>query len=409
MNETVAFDPLSPEFAENPYRTYRALRETDKPHYFAAQDMWLLSRYEDIKAVATNPKLVRSLEGLESAAEARERQRRANWHDMPYHERFVQFSLLDSDGPVHRRLRKLVFGAFTPDALSHLERHIEAFVQSRLNQLSDRDEVEFIEDFAAAIPGYVIGRLLGVDEADCPQLRVWSEQVVQFFDVDRSDERKEIAETATREFHQFLSDLRAERRQAPRDDLISRMIEDERNGHYSDDEFISTCMLILMAGHGSTIDVLGTGMHTLLTHPTTLEHLRPDPTALPGAIDEMFRFESPLPFFHRHALEDTAIRDHDFPAGTTFGLLYGAGNRDPAVFSDADQFDITRRPNRHLGFGMGAHLCLGNNLAKLNMRVIFAALLKRFSRIELVDETVLYKRGLSVRGVEALRIAWHAC
>ena len=408
MNETVAFDPLSPAFAADPYRTYRALREADKPQYFAAQDMWLLSRFEDVKAVATNPKMVRSLEGLESTEAARERQRRANWHDMPYHERVVQFSLLDSDGAVHRRLRKQVFGAFTTDALAGLEPSIEAFVETRLDRLADRDEIEFIEDFAAAIPGFVIGRLLGVDEADCPQLRIWSEQVVQFFDVDRSDEKKEIAETATREFYHFLSDLRAERRKAPRDDLISRMIEDERRGLYTDDEFISTCMLILMAGHGSTIDVLGTGMLTLLTNPEAFALLRAEPAALPGAIDEMFRFEPPLPFFHRHALEDTVIRGHEFPAGTTFGLLYGAANRDPAAFSQPERFDPSRKPNRHLAFGMGAHLCLGNNLAKLNMRVIFSALMRRFSRIELADEAVRYKRGLSVRGVEALRIGWQA-
>ena len=406
MSEAVAFDPLSPEFSADPYRTYRALREADKPYYFAAQDMWLLSRFEDIKAVAANPEMVRSLDGLENAEEARERQRRANWHDMPYHERVVQFSLLDSDGAVHRRLRKQVFGAFTSDALAGLEPRIAAFVEARLDRLSDLEEIEFIEDFAAAIPGFVIGRLLGVDDADCPQLRIWSEQVVQFFDVDRSDARKEIAETATREFYHFLSDLRAERRKVPRDDLISRMIEDERNGLYTDDEFISTCMLILMAGHGSTIDVLGTGMHTLLTQDDAMAQLRAYPDALPGAIDEIFRFEPPLPFFHRHALEETAIRGHSFPAGTTFGLLYGAGNRDPAAFSEPDQFDIARRPNRHLAFGMGAHLCLGNNLAKLNMRVTFSALLQRFSRIEATDQTVRYKRGLSARGVEALRICW---
>ncbi len=407
MPEPVAFDPLSAEFAADPYGTYRALRQADKPHYFAAQDMWLLSRFEDVRAVAKNPKMVRSLAGLESDEAAKARQRRANWHDMPYHERVVQFSLLDSDGDVHRRLRKQVFGAFTSQALEGLEPDIEAYVKARLDRLSDRDEFDFIEDFAAAIPGFVIGRLLGVAEVDCPQLRIWSEQIVQFFDVDRSDERKQIAENATREFYHFLADLKAQRSKAPRDDLISRMLEDDKRGLYSEDEFISTCMLILMAGHGSTIDVLGTGMHTLLTHPEAMEAIRADPDALPGALDEIFRFEPPLPFFHRHALEDTTIRGHQFPAGTTFGLLYGAANRDPEAFANPDHFDIGRRPNRHLAFGLGAHLCLGNNLAKLNMRVIFGAVLKRFSQIELSDDPVGYKRGLSVRGVEALRIAWH--
>jgi len=128
--DAIAFDPLSAEFAADPYSTYRALREADKP--------WLLSRFEDVKTIATNPKMVRSLDGLESTEAACERQRRANWHDMPYHERVVQFSLLDSDGDVHRRLRKQVFGAFTSQALAGLEPSIEGFVEARLDRIADR-------------------------------------------------------------------------------------------------------------------------------------------------------------------------------------------------------------------------------------------------------------------------------
>ena len=403
---TVTFDPLSPEFARDPYRVYRDLRAADEPQYFPAHDMVLLSRYEDVAAIATNPQMVRSLDGHESAEEARERQRRANWHDMPYHERVVQFSLLDSDGAVHRRLRKQIFGAFTTGAITGLEAEIQTFVDTLLGTLQDRDTIEFIEDFAAHIPGFVIGRLLGVPAEHAPQLRLWSEQVVQFFDVDRSDERKQIAETATREFFEFLTDLKTQRTHAPQDDLISRMLIDERSGLYTEDEFISTCMLILMAGHGSTIDVLGTGMHTLLTQPDTMQTLREDPTRLPTAIQEMFRYEPPLPFFHRHALEDTRVRDHHFPAGTTFGLLYGAANRDPAQFTAPDKFDPNRSPNRHLAFGLGAHLCLGNNLARMNMRVTFETLLRRFTALDLASDTITYKRGLSVRGVTALPIRW---
>jgi cytochrome P450 len=401
-----AFDPLSPAFAADPYRTYRMLREADAPTYFAAQDMVLLSRYEDVAAIATNPAMVRSLEGIESPEQARERQTRANWHDMPFHERVVQFSLLDSDGAVHRRLRKQVFGAFTNASLGGMEPTIQAFVDDLLDSLAEREQIDFIADFAAHIPGFVIGHLLGVPPEHATQLRLWSERVVQFFDVDRSDTRKQIAETATREFYAFLSDLKAERTKRPRNDLISKMIRDEQDGFYTEDEFISTCMLILMAGHGSTIDVLGTGMHTLLTHPDALHSLRADPAALPHAIQEMFRYEPPLPFFHRHALTETTLRGHTYPAGTTFGLLYGAANRDGAAFPAPDTFDITRTPKRHLAFGLGAHLCLGNNLARLNMRIIFETLLRRFQTLELADAAVTYKRGLSVRGVTALPIHW---
>lgn len=401
---TFTFDPLSPAFARDPYATYAHLRERDEPFWFADQDMFLLSRYEDVAAIATNPAMLRSLAGIESESEAKERQRRANWHDMPYHERVVQFSLLDSDGAIHRRLRRQIFGEFSVRALAPLEVDIQSFVDGLLDESADQPEIDFIADFAAHVPGHVIGRLLGAPAEDAAQLREWSEQVVRFFDVDRSDTKKQIAETATREFHHYLEDLKAERARAPIDDLISKMIGEERAGHYTGDELISTCMLILMAGHGSTIDVLGSGMHTLLTHSNATARLRADPSLLPNAIQEMFRYESPLPFFHRHATEDVAIRGRHFPAGTTFGLLYGAANRDPRQFDAADTFDIDRTPNRHLAFGLGAHLCLGNNLARLNMRIIFETLLRRFEVIELAADEITYKPGLSVRGPEALPI-----
>ena len=404
----VHFDPLSSAFAADPYSAYRKLREADAPYYYADQDMVLLSRYEDVRAVAANPMMVRSLDGIETGAEARERQVRANWHDMPFHERVVQFSLLDSDGAIHRRLRKQVFGAFTNAGLEGMEPTIQAFVDSLLDGLADHEQFDFIADFAAHIPGFVIGHLLGVPAEHATQLRVWSEQVVQFFDVDRSEARKATAENATREFYIFLSELKAARTRSPRRDLISKMIADEQNGLYTEDEFISTCMLILMAGHGSTIDVLGTGMYALLTHPAATANLRRDPSALPRAIQEMFRYEAPLPFFHRHALSETSLRGHTYPAGTTFGLLYGAANRDPDIFDAPDRFDIDRQPNRHLAFGLGAHLCLGNNLARLNMRVIFETLLARFPAIELAGDDVTYKAGLSVRGIKTLPVSTSA-
>jgi len=403
--QRIEFDPLGADFRADPYATYRALRERDAPYYYAAQDMWLLSRYADVAEIARDPSMVRSLRGIEDDAALAERQRAANFYDMPYHERFVQFSLLDSDGALHRRLRKQVFGAFQARQLDGLAPTISGFVDELLMALGNRSDVDFIGDFALHIPGFVIGQFLGVPKDDCPQLRVWSEHVVRYFDVNRTAEAKARAEKATYEFHDYLIDLKAERMRRPQDDLISRMITDNAAGWHSDDEFISTCMLILMAGHGSTIDVLGSGMHTLLRNPGIMHNLRTEPSHLPNAIEEMFRYESPLPFFHRHSTRDVTIGGQEFPAGTTFGLLYGSANRDPVQFADPDTFDPWRHPNRHLAFGMGAHLCLGNNLAKLNMRIIFEKLLAASDEIVLADENVLYKPGLSVRGPESLMVA----
>ncbi|MEP0519984.1 MAG: cytochrome P450 [Hyphomicrobiales bacterium] len=403
------FDPLSRNFSADPYSIYARLRDAEEPYFFEQQNMWLLSRYDDVSAVTTDPSMVRSLVGFKSAKDLKAMQREANWHDMPYHERVVQFSLLDSDGDIHRRLRKQVFGSFLGANVAGLELMVQSYVDRLLDSLVDRERIDFIGDFAAHIPGFVIGKLLGAPEADCPQLRLWSEQIVQFFDVDRSDERKDIAENATKEFFFYLEDLKNERKSAPKNDLISKMLVDEEAGFYSEDEFISTCMLILMAGHGSTIDVLGSGMHTMMNHPDAARSLRAKPDMLPTAIQEIFRYEPPLPFFHRHATREFELRGRVYPAGTTFGLLYGAANRDPRCFERAGEFLIDRDPNRHLAFGRGAHLCLGNHLARLNMKVIFGTLLRRFSAFEFLDKEVVYKRGLSIRGPEALNISWKKC
>ena len=399
------FAPLSPEFARSPYPFYSALRGRPGLTYFADFDIWLASRYEDVATLVNDCSLVRSLEGFASPDQLAATQRAGNWHDMPHHQRFVQFSLLDSDGPVHDRLRRLVFALFTPVMIDRLRGQIAAFIDSLLDRVMDLREIEFVGELASALPGHIIGRLLGVPDEDCPRLRIWSENIVQFFDIDRSDDRKQRAESNTTEFYHYLLTLKSERERRPREDLISSLIAAERAGALSEDEFISTCMLILMAGHGSTIDVLGTGLHSLLRAPDQMARLRDDPKLIRTAIPEMFRFEAPLPFFHRFATRQFQLKDQSFAPGTKVGLLYGSANRDPAQFDHADSFDIGRSPNRHLAFGGGAHFCLGNHLARLDMELFFTSLLQRFQKIELIDPEPPYKRGLSVRGPVSLPIA----
>lgn len=399
------FEPLSVAFAQNPYPSYAALRDKGTPQYFADFDMWLVTRFDDVAAIARDNGMVRSPEFFMSAEEVDEQKRLQNWHDMPHHSRFVQFSMLDSDGEVHDRLRKQVFREFTPAFITRQRGMIQDFVDRLIDSLIDKGEIDFVEELAAQVPGHIIGRVLGVPDEDCPQLRIWSENVVQFFDIDRSDERKARAERATTEFYHYLLKLMAERRAAPQDDLITRLMAAQDAGALNEDELISTCMLILMAGHGSTIDVLGSGMHALLRFPDQMARLKQDPRLIHTAIQEMFRFESPLPFFHRYATQETVVGGQNFARGTKFGLLYGAANRDPEQFADPDSFDVGRNPNRHLAFGGGAHFCLGNHLARLDMEVIFTTLLKRLSSISLVDAEPQYKRGLSVRGPKVLRLA----
>lgn len=408
LSNAPAFAPLSEAFAEDPYPYYAALRATPGLTYFEEFDVWLAARFADVNQIVTDARMVRAMDHIASEEEIAAQKRAGNWHDMPHHARFVQFSLLDSDGEVHNRLRKQVFKLFTPVMVDTLRGQIQTYVDGLIDDLTDRTELDFVEDFAAQVPGHVIGRILGVPDADCPQLRVWSENIVQFFDIERSDARKELAERNTTEFYLYLTDLKTKRMAAPQNDLMSDMIAAENAGHMSADEFISTAMLILMAGHGSTIDVLGSGMHTLLRYPEEMARLRADPSLFKTAIPEMFRFESPLPFFHRYCTEKVEIAGQAFPRATRFGVLYGAANRDPGQFPEPDRFDAGRTPNWHIAFGRGAHFCLGNHLARLNMEIVFASLLRRFAHIDLVDTNPVYKRGLSVRGPASLKIAWRA-
>ncbi|NML75679.1 cytochrome P450 [Rhizobium sp. S-51] len=398
-----AFDPLSPAFAADPYEAYARLREAEGLAYFAPLDMWLASRFDDVSSIVLNPNMPRMPNGILPADELERRRQQDNFHDMPHHARFVQFSMLNSDGEVHDRLRRLVFRLFTPAYVTSHRNFIQALVVGMVDRFDQNSEIEFIEDLAAAIPGHVIGHLLGVPEEDCPMLRTWSENIVQYFDIDRSADRKELAEKTTAEFADYLRDLKAERRRSPKEDLTSQLIAAQDSGLMSEDEFISTAMLILMAGHGSTIDVLGSGMHALLAFPQEMEMLRANSGLAQTAVQEMFRYECPLPFFDRYASDDVEVAGRRFPRGTRFGLLYGAANRDPAHFADANRFDISRKPNRHLAFGGGAHFCLGNHLARLDMEIVFTILLSRFSRIELT-EAPEYKHSLSVRGPKALKL-----
>ncbi len=402
MLQSAMFDPLSDSFARDPYPAYAALRAGPGPHYFPDFDIWLLSRFADVNEAALDRSLVRVLPEAPEVAEARRRQQ--NFHDMPMHARFVQFSLLDSEDAVHDRLRRLVLREFTPAVIARLRQDTEAFVEALVEGMLARGRIDFVADFAAHIPGLVIGRLLGVPDEDCPRLRRWSEDIVQYFDLDRSAERKALAEDCTAAFHDYLLALTAARRAQPRDDILSRLAAAEAAGDLSHDECISTAMLILMAGHGSTIDVMASGLRALLRFPAQMRRLRAETSLMPSAVQEMFRFESPLPFFHRHVTRPVTLAGRAFAPGEKVGLLYGAANRDPLAFADPDRFDVGRAPNRHLAFAAGSHFCLGLHLARLTMETVFTLLLRRTRSITL-EEAPSWRRGLAARGPLALRIA----
>lgn len=402
------FDPSSEDFGRDPWPAYAALRQQPGLPLWPGFDGHLASRFADVRAIASDRRMVRDPAAFAPPDEVRCLQVAANFHDMPFHERFVQTSMLDTDGPDHDRLRRAVFPFFTRSRLEGMRDWLRDQVAALLDPLLARDRVDFIADLAALLPGQVIGRLIGTDPALAPQLTIWSEEVVSYFDLDRSPEKKARAEAATRQFHDLLEDLCADRRARPQDDLTSALLPAEAAGLLNRDELIATLMQLLHAGHGSTIDALGNGLAALMDHPDQMALLRVDPALMPQAVQEMFRFAAPLPFFHRYASEDLTICGQDWPQGTKFGLLYAGANRDPAAFADPDRFDITRRPNLHLAFGAGPHVCLGNNLARLTMETLFAALLRRTTRISPAGPAT-WKTGLQSHGPTSLPVSLTPC
>ncbi|WP_410216737.1 cytochrome P450 [Paracoccus sp. (in: a-proteobacteria)] len=390
-------DPSAPDFGANPWPTYARLRAQPGLSFWSSFDGHLASRMADVRTIALDRRMVRNPATFAGPEEARRLKIAANFHDMPYHERFVQTSMLDIDGADHDRLRRAVFPFFTKTPLESLRGFVTHWVDEALDRLIPQRRIDFIADLAACLPGQVIGHLIGTPDHMASQMTGWSEQVVRYFDIDRTAPKKAAAEQATRLFAALLEELYQQRRQQPQADLMSAIIEAETAGLLTHDEVIATIMQILHAGHGSTIDVMGSGLHALLTHPDQMALLQAQPELMPQAVQEMFRFATPLPFFHRYACEDLTICGLFWPRGTKFGLLYASASRDPAAFAAPDRLDITRRPNVHVAFGMGAHVCLGNNLARLNMEVLFAALLARVPCLSL-DGPACWKSGLQAHG-----------
>ena len=375
-------------------------------YFFPDWNAHLLSRYEDIATLVNDPRFVRTLDHLLPAEEVAARKKKENWDSTPMLSAYVRFSILEIEGEAHDRLRQLVFRIFTPARVRGLRAVVEAHVDECIDAIVERRQADFIEDFFAQIPGHVIGMLLGVPRPERPRLRTWSEDIVQVFEPERSPQQVQLAEDTTAEFADYLQQLISKRSQDPQDDLLSELVLAESKGQLNRDELISTAMLILMGGHGSTIDVSGNGLLALLRHPEQKKLLEEDPGLMQGAVQEMLRYDPPLPYFHRYLAEDMEYKGEFYKMGTKFGMLYASANRDPQQFANPNDFDIRRNPNRHLSFGIGAHFCLGNHLARLNMDIMFTSILQKMPGIKLAGEEPEFRTGITSRGLKTLAVEW---
>jgi cytochrome P450 len=362
---------------------------------------WLISRHAAVDRLLRDRRLGRTYRHVATHAEFG-RDEPPEWH-APFHA-LNDAGMLDLEPPDHTRLRRLVQRAFTPRTVEAMRPRIASIVDALVDRLDGAGEVDLVADFAEPLPVAVIAELLGVPESDRHLLRPWSHDICLMYELSPSEDAQHRSVAASAAFAAYLRDLIAERRVRPRDDLISGLVAVVDDGDtLSEDELVGTCALLLNAGHEASVNGAGNGWWTLFRHPAALDELRAEPSLAATAIDELLRFDTPLPLFERWVLEPIEVDGVAIPRGAEVALLFISANRDPAAFDRPDELDLRRRPNPSVSFGAGIHYCLGAPLARLELSIAFEALLRRLPRIELVSEPV-WKPTFVLRGLEALPV-----
>lgn len=391
----IGINLLSPDFIADPYPTYDVLRATAPILYDPDWKLWFISAYEDINTLLRDRRLGRDMDGVPKPDPC------TPFGKLHHH------SLMEKEPPDHTRLRSLVNKAFTPAQVEALRPHVMEIAHRLLDIVQPRGEMDLLADFAEPLPVMVIAELLGVPEEGRNKLRPWSQAIVAMYELAPTAEDEKRANQAVAEFSTYLQSLIAERRVAPRQDLISALIEAEEEGHrLSEDELIATCILMLNAGHEATVNAIANGMVALFRHPDQYEMLKRSPELIKTAVEEVLRYDTPLQLFRRWVREDVTYKGYRFEKGSQLALLYAAGNRDPARFADPHRFDITRQDNPHLGFGAGIHYCVGAPLARLEMQVAFQVLIERLPKLSLARETLEYRPNFVIRGLKALPVVF---
>ncbi|MCG3189917.1 MAG: Biotin biosynthesis cytochrome P450 [Burkholderiaceae bacterium] len=385
-----------PEFIDDPYPTYAALRTHDPVHALG-NDQWLLTRYDDVA------RLYRSA----SASSDKQREFAPKFGaGTPLYQHHTT-SLVFNDPPLHTRVRRLLMGALSQRAIVRMEAGVVALVDGLLERLQDEAEADLIDGFAAQIPVEVIGNLLDVPRSERGPLRGWSLAILSALEPAPGAQVLARGNAAVTEFLAYLRGLVAQRRAHPGDpeaDVLTRLIRGEHDGErLGEAELLHNCIFLLNAGHETTTNLIGNGLHALLTHRDQLERLQREPALIGSGVEELLRYESPLQLNNRRLTAPVVFSARELPAGAFVTLGVGAANRDPAQFASPDALDLARKPNHHLAFGHGAHACAGMNVARLEARIAIGALVQRYPRIELAGPA-LRDRRVRFRGFTRLPV-----
>jgi len=367
---------LSPEaFAAGvPHDAFARLRAEAPVVWHANGDgtgFWVVTRYRDVMAVSLEPKTFSSAQGT-------------LMRDFPGEEReAILTQMINMDAPRHTRFRRLVNLGFSPKMTNRLVSHIRELATRIIDGVAARGECDFVTEVAAELPLQVIAEMMGIPLADRHLVFDWSNKMISFDDPEYQTS-SDVGKIAAMEMYAYANELAVERRRCPHEDLVSVLMSAEVDGEkLTEVEFDSFFLLLAVAGNETTRNLISGGMLALLEHPAEWARLLANAALLPTAIEEMLRWVTPVMYFRRTATRDTELRGQAIREGDKVTIWYVAANRDEEVFRHADRFDVVREPNEHLGFGIGHHFCLGANLARLEIQIMFEELLRRLPDLAL--------------------------
>jgi cytochrome P450/class 3 adenylate cyclase/tetratricopeptide (TPR) repeat protein len=396
------FDPSAPEFHSNPYPFYHRLRAEDPVHQ-SEQGFWVVTRFPDVVTVLRDPRFGREdFAPMVSAVYGEDSER-------------VPRPMVFRDPPAHTRLRSLVSRAFTSRVVEGMRPHIQEIVDGLLDRVHDARRLDVVADLAYPLPVTVICEMLGVPAGDRDVMRRWSADITKSLDALGLPSDREIVRRGRAARHalgEYFRALLPERRRqqgkmSAREDLLSLLIAAEEQGDkLTEDELLATCVLIFIAGHETTVNLIGNGILALLQNPAELEKLRQNHALLPGAVEELLRYDSPVQRTARVTKADLELGGKAIPRHALVVAAIGAANRDPARFSEPDRLDITRRDKDHIAFGFGIHFCLGAPLARIEAQIALGTLLKRLPRLELATDTPQWRESSTLRGLKQLPVTF---
>jgi cytochrome P450 len=410
MLDPAMLNPMSPEFRANPYPAYDFLREHMPVLKMPIEgwNLWLCFRHADAQTILKDTRFGHQY------AKRIHAERDWSWvppEQLPLVEMQSRW-ILSQDPPDHTRLRGLMHKAFTPRVVENLRVDVQTLANDLINVVVKQGGMDVIEDFAYPLPVMVIMKLIGVPTRDIDAIKMWSRALAATLDLDTREETYTTGGRVTVEFSNYLHNLIEERRAHPGDDLLSNLIAVEEQGdRLTEDEMIANIMGLLLAGHETTMNLIGNGLLALLRHPDQWALLqagvkRGDSALTRTAVEELLRYDTPVQLTTRTTFEPISLGGVDLPAGVAVAAVVGAANHDARVFQAPERLDITRADNKHLGFGGGIHYCIGAPLARLEAGIAFETLARRLPNIALTDAVLSYRETWTFRGLTTFPVTF---